>query len=374
MRPEERSASTSPFHCRGCGLGHPEAGFPHVCPACGGLYDVRPSWIELPSSWPAPGASPMQRFMQALPLPAGAPLATLGEGGTPLVSVAVRNRSVHLKCEHLNPTGSYKDRGTVVLTSALAAGQVSRVVEDSSGNAGASLAGYAARTGISARIFVPASASGPKREQIARLGAEIVAVPGPRSKAAEAVLEAVEAGDVYASHVFQPYALAGYATIAYELVEQLGAAPASVLLPVGHGSLLLGLYLGFEALRRSARATRLPRFIGVQASACAPIWAVFEGGAAGLSLVSEGETVAEGIRVRHPIRGDQVLAAVDDSKGKILAVEDEAILASRRILAQAGVDVEPTSAVIWPALDTLWDELEDPIVGILTGAGWKAPG
>ena len=297
-----------------------------------------------------------------------------GREGTPLVSVAVRNRSVHLKCEHLNPTGSYKDRGTVVLTSALAAAQVRRVVEDSSGNAGASLAGYAARTGISARIFVPASASGPKREQIARLGAEIVAVPGPRSKAAEAVLGAVEAGDVYASHVYQPHALAGYATIAYELMEQLGAAPASVLLPVGHGSLLLGLYLGFEALRRSGRVTRVPRLIGVQASACAPIWAVFEGGAAGLSLVSEGETIAEGIRVRHPIRGDQVLAAVDASKGKILAVEDEAILASRRILAQAGVDVEPTSAVIWPALDTLWDELEDPIVGILTGAGWKAPG
>jgi len=361
------------FRCLGCGRGHPADGFPHLCPACGGLFTLRPEAISLPESWGPPGEGGLYRFRTALPLAADVPLATLGEGNTPVVTVKHDRWPVFCKLENLNPTGSYKDRGTVVLASALAHAGVRQVVEDSSGNAGASLAGYAARLGIAARVYVPAAASGPKRQQIAAYGAEVVAVPGPRSMAAEAVLGAVELGAVYASHVYQPHALGGYATIAYELVEQLGRGPGSVIAPVGHGSLLFGLSLGFEALKRHGRINRIPRLFGVQAAACAPVWAVHRGGAAALLLVAEGETVAEGIRVRSPLRGDQALAAVEGSRGAISVVEEEQIEAARRHLALAGVDVEPTSAVVWPALDELAESLEQPVVVVITGAGWKAP-
>ncbi len=314
----------------------------------------------------------LSRYRQALPLGDDIPLASLGEGNTPLIALGLKGRSIYLKLEYLNPTGSYKDRGTVVLASALASAGVRQVVEDSSGNAGASLAGYAARVGISARIYVPAAASGPKRQQIAAYGAQVVAVPGPRSAAAEAVLEAVGQGAVYASHAYQPHALGGYATIAYELVDQLGQTPGAVIVPLGHGSLLLGVWLGFEALLREKRIPHRPRMVGVQAAACAPVWSVLHGGAAALTLVSEGETVAEGIRVRNPLRGDEVLRAIEDSKGTILAVEDARILAAREVLVAAGIDIEPTSAVIWPAIEDTLDGLPDPVVGVLTGAGWKA--
>lgn len=362
----------SAFRCLGCGKAHPATGFPHQCPACGGLFTLPDAAIALPDSWGPTGAGGLQRYRAALPLPASIPLTTLGEGNTPLVTVDHARLPVHCKLESLNPTGSYKDRGTVVLASALAHAGIRQVVEDSSGNAGASLAGYAARLGIAARIFVPASASGPKRQQIAAYGAEVVAVAGPRSRAAEAVLAAVEQGAVYASHVYQPHALGGYATMAYEIFEQLGRRPGSIIAPVGHGSLLLGLSLGFEALMRHGRIEHLPRLFGVQAAACAPVWAVFHGGAAALTLVAEGETLAEGIRVRTPLRGDEVLGAIERSQGAMTIVEDDRIEAAQQQLAAAGIDLEPTSAVVWPALDDLAAALEPPVVAVLTGAGWKA--
>jgi threonine synthase len=318
------------------------------------------------------GCGGLQRYRAALPLPSDTPLATLGEGNTPLIPTDHAGRTIHCKLESLNPTGSYKDRGTVILASALSHAGIRQVVEDSSGNAGASLAAYAARLGIAARVFVPASASGPKRQQIAQYRAEVVEVAGPRSEAAEAVRAEVSRGATYASHVYQPHALGGYATIAYEIVEQLGREPGVVVAPVGHGSLLLGLSIGFDVLLHHRRIDRIPRLIGVQASACAPVWAVYQGGAAALTLVSEGETIAEGIRVRSPLRGDEVLLAIDRSGGRMAVVEEERILAAQRQLSGNGIDVEPTASVVWAALDELSDVLEPPTVAVLTGAGWKA--
>ena len=228
--------------------------------------------------------------------------------------------------------------------------------------------GWGSPPGSSCRL----QASGPKRQQIAAYGAEVVSVAGPRSQAAAAVLAAVEQGAVYASHVYQPHALGGYATIAYEIFEQLGRRPGSIIAPVGHGSLLLGLSLGFEALMRHGRIEHLPLLFGVQAAACAPVWAVFHGGAAALTLVAEGETLAEGIRVRTPLRGDEVLRAIERSQGAMTIVEDDRIEAAQQQLAAAGIDLEPTSAVVWPALDDLAAALEPPVVAVLTGAGWKA--
>ena len=363
------SAWTPALRCTNCGRPSPEGGLPFRCPACGGLFDLGEPLRFLT---PGPAGHGLSRFRGSLPLPPDVELPSLGEGETPLVPASVDGRRVYFKCEQLNPTGSFKDRGSVVLVAALRAAGVRQAVEDSSGNAGASLAAYAARAGLPVRIFLPDHTAGPKRAQIAAYGAEVVRILGPRSESAKAVLRAAEAGAVYASHVYLPFGLTGLATLAYELVEQLGVAPGAVILPVGHGTLLLGLHRGFQAMLQSGAIRRLPQLLGVQARACAPLWAVEQAGAAGLGWVREGETQAEGIRILQPLRGDAVLQAVAASGGRMIAVEEAEIEAGRTALAGRGLWVEPTSAVVWPALCEELASLPDPVVSVLTGSAFKA--
>lgn len=311
------------------------------------------------------------RYRHTFPLPAGAAPVTLGEGDTPLVPLTMDGRVVHFKMEGLNPTGSFKDRGMAVMFTALKHIGLPEALEDSSGNAGAAFAGYAARAGIKARVFVPASASGPKRAQIEAYGAELVPVAGPRTKATEAVQAAATSGAqaYYGSHIYNPLGLAGNATAAYEIWEQLGHAPENIIIPLGHGTLLLGLHRGFKALKEANLIERLPRLIGVQALACAPIWAVHQYGRDGLRWVTEGQTIAEGIRVFQPVRGDAVLAAIAESGGAVLAFDDDAIRAGREALAYLGLYAEPTCGVAWEALKQTPGE----VVVMVTGNGLKSP-
>lgn len=358
--------------CLNCGRGYPQEGLPHRCPVCGGLYDLAASLTFDPQSL-EPALPGIWRYRHSFVLPDGARPLSLGEGRRPLVWASVGKRRVGFLCEFLNPTGSFKDRGTALLVSALQARSVSEAVEDSSGNAGASFAAYAARAGLKARVFVPASASGPKRAQIEIYGAEVVPVPGPRSAATEAALAAVEAGATYASHAWLPFNLAGYATAAYDLFEALEGAPAAVIVPAGQGGLLLGMARGFAALRAAGRIASLPKMIGVQAAAVAPLWTIARLGLAFLSGVVENPSAAEGVRVRDPLRASAVLSAVRESGGEWVAVAEERILPARDALARLGLYVEPTSALAWSALEDLLPALADPVVVVLTGSGYKAP-
>ncbi len=359
------------YHCSNCHRSYPDEGLPYKCAHCGGTYALNglltydPQQIEpdLPGLW---------RYRHSFGLPADAPVLSMGEGATPLLTSDLAGKQVAFKLEFLNPTGSFKDRGTAPTLSFLRSRGVDAAVEDSSGNAGASFAAYAARAGIRGRVFVPDYASGPKRAQIEAHGAELVRILGPRSEAGKAVRAAAEEGAVYASHSMLPFGLAGLATIAYELVDELGQAPGSVIAPVGHGSLLLGIAEGFRALQAAGVVETLPRLAGVQARACAPLWAVANMGAAGLAWMTEGATLAEGVRVRQPVRGDALMQAIQHSGGAVLAVEEEEILPGRDKLAAMGLFVEPTSAIVWSALEQVAAQLPEPIVVILTGSGLKS--
>ncbi len=352
--------------CLNCGRPYPESGAPYACPNCGGLYDYAAPFALGRGDASAPGI-----WRDATALGVETEPLSIGEGATPLLEAKAFGRQVFFKCEYANPSGSFKDRGEATLVSFLRSRGVTEAVEDSSGNAGASFAAYAARAGIRARVFVPESASGPKRQQIEMYGAKVVAVPGPRSEAAEAVRRAADSGGVYASHAYMPFNLPGYATCALEVVEQLGRAPAAVIVPAGQGGFLLGMQRGFDALLRAGRIAAMPALYGVQAAACAPLAALFDMGMMGLSFVTEGATAAEGVRVRSPLRARAVVDAVRESGGRILAVDEGAILPGRDALARLGFYVEPTSALVWRALEDLLVQLGDPVVAVLTGSGYK---
>jgi len=358
------------IRCTNCRRPYPELGAPYRCPTCFGLYD----YASLPEYDPGkvdPTQSSMWRYRHTFGLPEEAPQITIGEGNTPLVWREVFGRRMAFKLEFLNPTGSYKDRGSAVLSSFLRWRGVEAAVEDSSGNAGASFAAYAAAAGIQARVFVPDSASGPKRTQIERYGAQVVRILGPRSNAAQAAVQAVEKGAVYASHAHLPQVLVGYATLAYELYAQMGEAPGALVAPAGQGNLLLAVARGFGALKAAGLIEHIPRMVGVQALACAPLWALFRYGAAGLGWVAEGETLAEGVRVRFPMRGDAVMQMLAEQEGLLAAVDEPDILTGRDQLARLGFYVEPTSAIVWNALQQVAEDLPDPIAVVLTGSGLK---
>jgi threonine synthase len=360
-----------PLQCSGCGELFPERGFPHCCPQCGSLFEFNVDLVYDPRAMDST-QSGLERFRNSFPLPPDADFISLGEGNTPLIQAKIEGRPIYFKCEHLNPTGSFKDRGAAVLVSALKHAGIEAAVEDSSGNAGASFAAYAAHAGLKAKVFIPDYASGPKRRQIEASGAEVIPVPGPRSAATEAVLEAVQEGAIYASHAYLPHGIAGMATVAYELFEQLNAVPGSIVTPVGQGSLLLGLALGFQALLNASVIHHRPQLIAVQAKACAPIWTQLKADKIGLSELSEEKTIAEGIRILNPLRADGVISAIKGSHGDVIVVEEDEILRGREELGRRGFYMEPTSSVVWSGLLKAWDQLHDPVVVMLTGTGLKS--
>jgi threonine synthase len=308
------------------------------------------------------------QYRESFGLPADAPEFSLGEGSTPLVPTELFGMQVWLKMESANPTGSYKDRLAAPLVSLLAAYGIREAVEDSSGNAGAAFAAYTARAGIKARVFVPESASGPKRAQIEAYGAEIVAVPGPRPEATKEALRVVKNGVAYGSHALVPHGLAGIATIAYELAIQMnGEVPTAVLIPAGHGGLLLGVILGFQALHNAGQIEHLPHFIGIQAENNAPLWAA----ASGQDFVPR-PTTAGGIAVQQPARKGELLMYAHEGLLEFVTVSEDEISEGYREFAQKGFYMEPTSAVVWGALKQIQGRIQGDVVAIISGHGLKA--
>jgi len=315
------------------------------------------------------------RYAKALPV-AVEDAVSLGEGWTPLVAGEWDAAPVRYKLEFTMPTGSFKDRGTTVMVSYLRGRGIERVLEDSSGNAGASLSAYAAAAGMACRILVPETASYPKIAQIAACGADVVTIKGSRQDVAEAALRQ-SAEIFYASHNWQPFFVEGVKTLAYELWEQLGfRAPDNLVVPLGYGSNVLGAERGFDELARNGEIERGPRLFGVQAAACAPLDAAFRAGTESLVPSPVTATIAEGIATARPTRAAEVLRAVRASGGAVVAVEEAQIVDALRSLARRGLYVEPTSAVAAAGLTRLLTSgairPDETTVLVLTGSGLKA--
>jgi len=358
------------------------------CPRCSNSYPMsEPRWVcdcgsplELESPGPLEKDGlrgqefTLWRYVAVLPIRRGEDIVSLGEGWTPLVPLEPQSSGIYVKLEFTNPTGSFKDRGASVLVSKLKELGVREVVEDSSGNAGAALAAYCARAGIDCHIYAPAYTSPGKLRQIPAYGADLVLVEGSRKDTAQAVLAAASK-TYYASHVYNPLYLEGTKTVAYELWEQLGwRVPRVVVMPIGHGGMLLGIYKGFSELLHAGYIGSLPRLVGVQARACAPLAEAFQRGASEPVPVEEGATAAEGIKIVEPVRGVEILAAIRQTGGACLAVSEEEIEEAGSELGRRGFYVEPTSAAALAGFERLRSQgpMEEKTVIILTGSGLKA--
>lgn len=308
--------------------------------------------------------------VREVPPDTGARLA--GRGHTPLVDAPRWDAA--FKLEYVSPTGSFKHRGATTALSVATELGVDRVVEDSSGNAGAAIATDAARVGIDADVYVPASVKPAKRRAIERAGATPVPVEGSREAVTDACVDAVESGQAwYASHAWNPAFLAGTATFADEVCAQREwSAPDAVVLPVGHGTLFLGAYRGFRALREAGWTDGVPRLLCVKAAGYAPIVAERHGQAA----ATGDNEVADGIRIREPVRRDQIIAATDATDGDTIALPGSAVEDTLDALHRQGFHTEPTCATAPAALDRYRDRgvlaPDADVVVPLTGSGLKS--
>jgi threonine synthase len=283
---------------------------------------------------------------------------------------------VHFKLDSQMPTGSFKDRGTAVMLNHLLEVGVGPIHEDSSGNAGSSIATYAAAAGLRCRIYVPATAPRGKIVQIAASGAEVRAIPGTRQAVTEAALAAI--GDsFYASHNWHPFFIEGTKTLAYELWEQLGfMVPDNILVPTGYGSNILGLDRGFDELVRQGEIARRPRLFAVQAENCAAFAAAWTAGAADYVAFTPASTIADGIATVRPVRSAEVLSALRRSGGGVAAVPEAEIGPALQALGRLGLFVEPTAATAGAALTRLLRDgtirPDQTTIVVLTGHGLKA--
>ncbi|WP_324616193.1 threonine synthase [Streptomyces sp. NRRL B-1381] len=280
------------YHCPVDGTRSAITALTWCCPVCRGPWDLDFTPARgVAANALAGRADSLWRYKEFLPLDTSA--ISLGEGRTPLVPLT---DTVSAKLDFLMPTLSFKDRGAVMLGELARRLGPDRVVADSSGNAGTSFAAYCARAGLPCTVYVPEGTSAKKTEQIRAHGARLVTVPGGREATARAARAAAdEPGVFYASHVFNPYFLHGTKTYAYELWEDLGGRlPEALAVPVGNGTLLLGVALAVAELDALGLITARPRLIAVQAEAVSPLAAAFRAGADDLLPVGAGDLLRDG--------------------------------------------------------------------------------
>ncbi len=311
------------------------------------------------------------RYREALPIEDDRHIVSFDEGFTPLVEEELFGNKVLLKQEYLFPSGSYKDRGASVLVSKMKELGVKKIVEDSSGNAGAAIAAYCAKASIDCHIYVPEKTSPGKLLQIIQYGAHLHKIPGSREDTAQAAFQQAQT-TYYASHYWNPYFFHGTKTCIFEIVEQLGwKPPDSLIVPVGNGTLLYGSYIGLKELQREDIIDRLPKIIGVQAENCAPLAYAWKNHDKFPPYKNQKETIAEGIAITNPLRAKEILHSIKETNGEILTVTEKEILDALFYLRRKGYYIEPTSAVTIAGFKKLGTRKKDRVVIPLTGHGLK---
>lgn len=314
------------------------------------------------------------RYEHTFPFVEAGSVITLGEGGTPLIEL---DHSLYGKLDYVMPTGSFKDRGSSVALSvakdlALRHG-IAKIVDESSGNGGASTAAYAARAGIQCEIFTPENIAGPKMRQIVSYGAQLVRVKGSRDDVSAAAQEA-GSRSYFASHIWNPFWKEGIRSLSYELCESMNwETPKFVFVPTSAGVLLLGVIGGFEHLRESGIMDEFPTIVSVQSEQVSPVYHAFYG--LNYNPPEKITSVADALISVRPARLNDMLKKLKEINGECEIVNDKEIIQSTNELAKAGVYVEPSSATVHAAWKKWLNDGKisngESSVIILTGTGLK---
>ncbi|MEM3031339.1 MAG: pyridoxal-phosphate dependent enzyme [Nitrososphaerota archaeon] len=357
--------------CYRCGT-HAEDDLEPRCSHCGGplilsydrMFDVSRIRTGVQSMW---------RYADVMPPSLSSKPITLGEGGTPITRI--HDTEIYVKLDYLMPTCSFKDRGTsALMTHYLGAshGYPKGVVEDSSGNAGASVAAYSAYVGLDCVIYSLRQAAPAKLSQILAYGARVELLDVRNDELTrEAERAAQRLGYLYIGHSWNPYFIEGMTTAAYEISEQLDWNPPDrIYVPTSAGTLLLGIITGFHTLLSSGILDRMPKIVAVQPSVNAPLYHAFKG----TTATSPKPSIADALTHTKPPRLSQMVRELKIVGGEVTTVSEDEILRACKELALTGIYVEPSAAVGYAAIRRELDEIvssELRVLTVATGSGLK---
>ncbi len=323
-----------------------------TCPRDGAPLLVRYGAVEMSRTTVTARTWTMWRYREMLPVGENEEPISLGEGATPLLALTTLaadfgDGPLYLKDESQNPTGSFKARGMSVAVTVAKRLGAGALVAPSAGNAGSALAAYGARAGLPVRVYVPCDTPALLIDEMRGYGADVVLVDGLIDDAGRIAAEhARESGAFNCATFREPYRVEGKKTMAYELVEQIGGVPGSIVYPTGGGTGLVAMWKAFDELEAlgwigSAR----PVMVCVQADGCAPIVRAFHAGEDSAARVENGKTAMWGLRVPGGIGDRLSLRALRESRGHAVAVSDEAAAAAmHEIHRREGIDVTEEGA------------------------------
>jgi len=376
------------LRCIGCGKKFPENDIIYACPKCGNLLDVILPLDEMDPKRlrKAFDGRPLSvwRYKELLPRMGARAPVSMNEGGTPLhrcsrLGEKIGAKNLYIKFDGMNPTGSFKDRGMTVGVTKAKDLKVKTVVCASTGNTSASLAAYSSLAGLKCVVIIPSGmiALG-KLSQAMMHGATVFAVKGNFDDALDLVMKSSRDLGLYVLNSVNPFRPEGQKTAAFEICDQLGCAPDSLVIPVGNGGNNAAYWKGFSEFRNLGLSKSSPRIYGIQAEGAAPIARAFAKKADRIKPVKNPNTVATAIKIGNPANWLKTMNAIRSSKGTSIAVPDEEIIAAQRMVAQLeGLFVEPAAAASIAGLIRLLDTGEvdkrEKIVCVATGHGLKDP-
>jgi threonine synthase len=368
------------FKCVFCDTSQAAEPLVPFCPDCGESLLVElsaPAKRRIRS-----GDTALSRYREFLPFQEGDSVLHLGEGATPLLALSrltegFRLPPILVKNEMLNPTGSFKDRGTVVSVHMARILGKHRIGTVSTGNMAASTAAYGARAGMETFVLVKEDTTEEKLLSAAAHGARLVKVAGDYGELGRISYDIGKRCGIYFMNSVDPFRIEGYKLTAFEIFEALHPEnPAAVVLPVSSGGHLIGLMKAFIELREQGLCSRLPAFFGIQAEGCAPLARAFAEGSPRYREWESADSVAQSILNPAPPAGNLALRMLRNLGGEILAVSDRQILSAQRLLAEEeGMFCLPASAAALAGVLELSVQGRlpsgGPVVLVLTGTGLK---
>ncbi len=374
------------LQCINCGKEHKTSETDFVCTACGGNLEVNYDYKLISKRFSIGKLKDnreynMWRYMDLLPIDDHDKVPNVHVGWTPLYRCKKLAKELHIsnlfiKDEGRNPTGSIKDRGSAVAVARAVELDKEIIADASTGNASDSLACLTASLPMKSVIFAPTSVPEPKLVQLLVYGAEVIAVEGSYDEAFELCKQTVEQYGWYSRAAgFNPYTREGKKTCAFEICEQLEwEAPDKVIVAVGDGTILCGLWKGFVDFAKLGIIESMPQMIAVQAQGSAAIKEAFDEKREVCSV--KAHTVADSILVNYPRDAALAMQALEESHGFAVSVTDEEIIAAIPELARkANIFAEPAGAATYAALKKLVAEgkieHDESVCLIIGGNGLK---